>query len=807
MRDYLESPQSGWSAAGNPSSFITLTPAFGVTGLLRDPNCAALGGFPGFVPGATSGAAPTPVCNWQYSPFDALTEEEDRYQVFSAFDVDITDSTTFHVEGLYAETDIPIYRTSPSYAALQTPGSIATGGTSPVAGRFYVPANNPGFVDFVAQNPSFPSAAGGAFIVANRPFGLGGNPFFDYGSSEGPRHYEAYRVSAALNGEIATGLGWDVAVTYMEENATRRGRDTVVNRYQLALRGLGGPACNVAANTPGTNGCLWYNPFSNAIPGNAITGQTNPQFRSAVANENRDLLDWMFPIVSTDQTSTLLTVDAVLNGKMGLSLGGSNIGWALGAQYRDDGYETIYSDLNNLTITPCVNSIATGIVGASGSVDYWGFDFDNPVVQEPVAGIVNGVFPNGNNLPNNCGNPAVAALVNRFTFQDANANGIADDCATANIARLDTRYINGPKVKTSGIDVNAEYLFDNVLGGSVEAGLGATYVLKYDVDDAIVEGIKVADAFDAAGQLNYQTTAYPLPQLKGNVYLQYAKGAHNVRAVTNYIDDYVDQRTDIFQASAATNTGGAVYNPANNRVIGGGKVIDAFVTYDLYYRIELPWNTALNASVENLTDEDPSFARLDLAYDPFTSSAFGRGVQAGPAQALRCRPIKPREIRAVARGRRCMPAPSTIPLLQPVARCVVIVVHAVAIGFAAFARELLDRVGGRGLQLILGQIDHITAFRFVVIERAPRQRVIFFTDAEKAAEADDGEHDVVRGLVENDVLDLANLRARRIFDSGAKDTLGTDRGRVACCGGHDGLLCRKILANNREVNGAHPLHD
>jgi iron complex outermembrane receptor protein len=210
VRDYLDSPQSGWSAAGNPSSFITLTPAFGVTGLLRDPNCATLGGFPGFVPGATSAAAPTPVCYWQYSPFDALTEKENRFQVFGSFEVDITDSTTFHAEGLYAETDVPIYRTSPSYAALQTPGSIATGGTSPVAGRYYVPASNPGFADFVAQNPTFPSSAGGAFIVANRPFGLGGNPFFGYDSSEGPRHYDAFRLSAGLNGEFAQNVGWDV---------------------------------------------------------------------------------------------------------------------------------------------------------------------------------------------------------------------------------------------------------------------------------------------------------------------------------------------------------------------------------------------------------------------------------------------------------------------------------------------------------------------------------------------------------------------------------------------------------------------
>jgi iron complex outermembrane recepter protein len=129
----------------------------------------------------------------------------------------------------------------------------------------------------------------------------------------------------------------------------------------------------------------------------------------------------------------------------------------------------------------------------------------------------------------------------------------------------------------------------------------------------------VAAARDAAGKLNYQTTAYPLPQLKGNVFAEYARGAHNVRYVMNYIDDYVDQRTDIFTASLATN---AV-------AILGGKSIDKTVMHDLHYLVELPWQTTLNASVENFTDADPSFARLDLSYDPFTSSAFGRTYKVG----------------------------------------------------------------------------------------------------------------------------------------------------------------------------------
>jgi iron complex outermembrane recepter protein len=766
-RSYLENPQGGWSASGNPHSFIptglvtpTATNPLGVVSPvpIRDPQCDDLGGFPGAV---ASGA---PVCYWQYSVYDALTEEEDRYQVYADYNLDITDSTSFHIEAMYADTEIPIYRTSPSYAALQTP-------SAPIPNQYFVPATNPGFAPFLAANPGvFPNSPvtgnppTGALLIANRPFALGGNPLFGYDSSEGPRTYDGFRVSVGLNGEVSEALAWDVAATYMEQNATRDGRDTIVNRYQLALRGLGGPNCNVAANTPGANGCFWYNPFNNAIPGNPITGQSNSQFNASVSNDNRELLEWMFPIVSTEQQSSIMVFDAVLSGQTGWELGGGSLGWALGAQYREDTNEATYSDLNNFAVTPCVNSVSTGIVGPgactpaqlaaptgallflggaqnrdldrdvsavfgelsvpitesfqaqlaarfedygseigstfdpklslrwqivdsfalrgsvgttfrgpalqqtdtssvttlqsvagtfrairtfgnaglkpesaltfnvgalvkaggfSASVDYWSFDFEDSIVNEPLAGLVSSVFGAGTTCT------LAHPLAGRIAFRDGGTGGtnpqggndgvINDlDCNTANITRIDINVINGPDIKTDGFDVNAQFDWE-AGGGTATIGLSATYVNKYDLDASIIDGLQVTAPFDAAGLLNYQTTAYPLPQLKGNLFAEYSNGPHNIRYQVSYIDDYTDQRTDIFLPSLAT----------NGLTISAGKVIDDTIFHDLHYLVELPWETTLSASVENLTDEDPSFARLDLSYDPFTSSAFGRVYKVG----------------------------------------------------------------------------------------------------------------------------------------------------------------------------------
>ncbi len=728
--EFPESPEGGWSGAGNPSGLILRSAANTTTGTLSDPSCTPLGGVP------TLSATGFPVCNWQYTIFDNLTEEENRYQVYADFNLDITDSTQLHIEGLYANTNVPEWATSPSYAVLQgpTPGN-----------NFYaVPFANPGVQAFIAQNPTIttvqgltaPSAVlmgGGVLLTAPafRPYALGGNPAFGYGGATSERAYESFRVSAGLSGEFGSSVSWDVDVTYMEEEGDREGRDTVASRLQRAMQGFGGPNCT--GTTPGANGCLWYNPFGNAIPGGVFNGQANPAYTGAGDNENPELIDWMFVSSRTISTSEIMVVDAVLSGEMGWKLGGGNVGWAFGGQYRDNGFKTELGDLNNLAITPCVNSpdggpstctVPTGpfvflggayeadlsgdvygvfgevslpitddfqvqiaaryedyggtvgdtfdpklsvrwqladwlalrgsvgstfrgppinvltdgsvtslqniagtfravdtfdnpnlepesadtfnvgtIVRAGGfslSLDYWNFDFENPLVVEPVGGIVNAMFPGGSAA--NCGNPAYAGLQARFTFSGA--------CSTGTISRLRVGWVNGSPVKTDGLDLIAQYDWDDVMGGTLALGVNATYILSYDVEAQSVEGIEVSPEFDAVGYLNYQTVAIPLPELKGNVYLEYENGGHNLRFVTNYIDGYTDRR--VFAV-----------NP------GHGNEIDEFITFDLNYRVQLPWEMRLIAAVENIADEEPPFVRLELAYDPFTATALGRTFKIG----------------------------------------------------------------------------------------------------------------------------------------------------------------------------------
>ncbi|HEX6866782.1 MAG TPA: TonB-dependent receptor, partial [Caulobacteraceae bacterium] len=252
--------------------------------------------------------------------------------------------------------------------------------------------------------------------------------------------------------------------------------------------------------------------------------------------------------------------------------------------------------------------------GFNATLDYWNFDFDNPIVGEPVAGIVNTMFPGG--ASTNCGDPDYAGLQSRFTFSSSG-------CGIANVQRLHTDWVNGARVQTSGWDLLANYDFGDIGFADLNIGVSATYVSEYKSDANVVEGLAVETPFDAVGLLNYQTTAYPLPQWKGELFFELTHDIHNLRWTTRYIDSYVDQRT----AQFATNAYHGPTTYSNTFTVPGGKEIDSNITSDLTYRALLPMDTTVVVSVENIFDEDPSFARLDLNYDPFTGDPLGRNFK------------------------------------------------------------------------------------------------------------------------------------------------------------------------------------
>lgn len=397
VNSYLENPNGSWSGFGNPGTYIS-----GTTRII-DPACTALGNT------LVTAAAGTQSCYFQFGRFNNLVEEEDHYQVYGQFNWDLTDKTAFHAEVLYASHDVPHEGTSPSYGPTQAFGPGAA------SGSFIIPRSNPGLCgtagvaaclpgsllpQLTAAQQAAVNAAG--FTAANillwRPYGVGGNPLTG-GSKPDKRFFEGFRVSAGLNGEFDNGVGWDVAVTHMINRSDIVTYDIPVARLHYALNGLGGPGCDTDPITPGVQGglpgvgaCLYYNPFSTGIAANAASGETNPAFvpgSAAAAANSRAIGEWLFQPYGYQSETTLTVVDAVLNGEAPIDLGAGPIGWAAGAQYRENTFTRDVNDINNIALNPCPEENVTNCVTGRGNGV---FGFLGPLSEQDLGGDVWAVF-------------------------------------------------------------------------------------------------------------------------------------------------------------------------------------------------------------------------------------------------------------------------------------------------------------------------------------------------------------------------------------------------------------------------------
>jgi iron complex outermembrane receptor protein len=250
--------------------------------------------------------------------------------------------------------------------------------------------------------------------------------------------------------------------------------------------------------------------------------------------------------------------------------------------------------------------------GFTGSIDYWSFDFEDVIENESGQDLI-ARFYRGATTTNpapNCGNPELAVLQARLTFN----NGVCGAASTA-LVLTDIYTINGADTKVEGIDASLQYAFGGVLGGELTVGVDGTYNLKYEQGANLIEGIVVREADDYVGT---RGTNGSQPRWKGSAFVELGTGNHNLRWISRYVGKMHDTRvTTSFLAFSSILEGMP------------GSTVDSYLAHDLHYRVVLPAQMTLNASVLNVTNEDPPFARLDLNYDPFTGSPLGRVFKLG----------------------------------------------------------------------------------------------------------------------------------------------------------------------------------
>ncbi len=365
--DYETNP-AGYSVVSNPSTYF---PAIRPAGPIRnnpaaarrptvisgtafqDAGCNDLGGTQLFSGGTT------PLCAYQFTDYNNLVEEQDFYQAFAQINVDLSDTVHFNADVLWARS-VTKTALSPSYPSTTGPAGPGT------RFNYFVPSTNPGFADFAAQT-GFPSAIGpftpGAAILVYRPFSLGGNPLAGepYGNESFSKN-NSWRVSAGLDFDVSSTLKASLQGTYIQASSESLVPDYLPVRLQNALDGLGGPGCDVATGTPGQGGCMYFNPFSNAIALNQATGQTNPNYTGPAGRVNSNdpaLIDWMFGNTGTNQQERQVVVDALISGELGgLDFGAGPVAFGLGAQYRSTNFETMGRNdeglfLNDSNRNPC----------------------------------------------------------------------------------------------------------------------------------------------------------------------------------------------------------------------------------------------------------------------------------------------------------------------------------------------------------------------------------------------------------------------------------------------------------------------
>ena len=301
--DWLQPATSGF---GNPGSFVVpagndLLPASlaATGGTLADPDCITNGGL---LQNLANGGS---VCRFDFGPQVTAVPNEDRIQSFARATWNFNDTTELFAELGYARNDIS-REVSPSFPVLNTP---------------IVPVNNPGNI------------FGEAVFFQGRPFGVGQPTEINV------YQHNTARVAVGAQGEITGNFFWDASFIHAVNDSIQNPRDIIALNFQTALQGFGGIGCDTSPTAmtlmiAGQGDCFFFNPFSTSF--NAPVG-------SRLANDP-SLREFIVGDYIGDGESVLDVFEANLTGNLWAMPGGS-VGFAIGAQYRDQSLSTSYDSV------------------------------------------------------------------------------------------------------------------------------------------------------------------------------------------------------------------------------------------------------------------------------------------------------------------------------------------------------------------------------------------------------------------------------------------------------------------------------
>jgi outer membrane receptor protein involved in Fe transport len=240
------------------------------------------------------GTIPIGLCEFDFGGFYSIVPEEKRSSAYVELTHQMTDTLTGRFEFHMADNEA-LRNNSPSF---------------PFAA----------FPTIAASHPDNPYGSDVRFI--GRTIGAGGTAIQSIHDSD------TRRFAGSLTGSIDDTWVWEIGAQVSENKFFVSAPDVLVDRFNFAIRGLGGPACDPATGMPSVGPCVYFNPFGSALTG---TGTRN----------SKELLDDLVDFESFHARAELLTVEGFVSRQFG-ELAGGPIGMAVGAQYRGDEIEYDY---------------------------------------------------------------------------------------------------------------------------------------------------------------------------------------------------------------------------------------------------------------------------------------------------------------------------------------------------------------------------------------------------------------------------------------------------------------------------------
>ncbi|MCZ0953310.1 MAG: TonB-dependent receptor, partial [Rhodospirillaceae bacterium] len=206
-------------------------------------------------------------------------------------------------------------------------------------------------------------------------------------------------------------------------------------------------------------------------------------------------------------------------------------------------------------------------------VDYWSFDYTDVIIQQ---------------------NPQ--ALLDAAVAGDAAAARQIERGPTGGLLRVNSFYDNASSLRTDGLDFSIAYTME-LATGTLRLGAQATAVSTYDLADP------QAGVIDGAGRRNFANFATSVPELRGNVFMNWQRDIHGVNVYVHHIDSYLDDG-----------------QPGSLRPIGSHATVDA--QYNL--ALERFAGVTLSFGGFNLTGEDPPPVATNGGFDSKVHDPRGR---------------------------------------------------------------------------------------------------------------------------------------------------------------------------------------